>query len=100
MSEWIDAFPITAHVSDRLDHIYSDTGATKSTQREHGEELNHRRALDAHDRDLIYAEVEKYPHPLENNRPFSYNPVSGQIASTDVKCCRFNNNWRQDEKGI
>ena len=57
-------------VSDRLDHIYYDSGATKSTQREHKEELKHRRALDAHDRDLIYAEVEKYSHPLENNRPF------------------------------
>ena len=85
VGEWIDAFPITAHVSDRLNHIfYYDSGATKSTQREHKGELKHRRALDAHDRDLIYAEVDKYPHPLENNRPFLYYPVSGQIASTDV----------------
>ena len=24
VSEWIDSFPITAHVSDRMDHIYAD----------------------------------------------------------------------------
>ena len=81
---------------DRLDHIYCDSGATKSTQREHKEELKHHRALGTHDCDLIYAEVEKYPHPLENNRPFLYNPVSGQIASTDVNVA----DSRQDEKGI
>ena len=28
--------------------------------------------------------MEKYPHPLEDNRPHLYNPVSGQIAPADV----------------
>ncbi len=40
--------------------------------------------MDAHDRDLIIAEAEKYPHPLEDHRPHLYNPVTGQIAPTDV----------------
>ena len=39
VSEWIDAFPITARVSD------------------------------AHDQDLIYAKMEKHPHPLEDVHP-------------------------------
>ena len=43
-----------------------------------------RRALDAHDRDLIAVEVEKYSHPLEDNRPHLYNPVSGQVAVADI----------------
>ena len=38
----------------------------------------------SNDRGLIEAEVEKYPHPLEDHRPHLYNPVSGQIAPADV----------------
>ena len=84
VSEWIDAFPITVHVSDRLDYICSDYTPGLTSQKQHKEELKHRRTLDAHDRGLIHAEVEKYSHPLEDNRPYLYNPVTGQIASTDV----------------
>ena len=84
VSEWIDAFPITAHVSNRLQYIYSADEATDSAQKQHKEELMPRRALDAHDRDLIAVEVEKYSHPLEDNRPHLYNPVSGQVAVADI----------------
>ena len=84
VSEWIDAFPISAHVSDRLDGVYSNDKPSKSGQNYHKEELKHRRILDAHDRELINAMVEKYPHPLEDIRPHLYNPVTGQIAPADV----------------
>ena len=77
VSEWIDAFPITAHVSDRLDVVYSDDKPGKSAQNYHKEELKHRCVLDAKDRDLIYAKLEKYPHPLEDVRPHLYNPING-----------------------
>ena len=40
--------------------------------------------MDSHDRDLIFAKVGTYPHPLEDNRPHLYNPVTGQIASPEV----------------
>jgi hypothetical protein len=40
--------------------------------------------LDANDRALIDAEVEKYPHPLEDHRPHLYNPVTGQISTAVV----------------
>ena len=83
VSEWIDAFPITVHVTNRMDYIYSDT-PDQSKQEKHKEELKHRRILDAHDRSLIDAEVEKYPHPLEDSRPHLYNPVTGLIAPDDV----------------
>ena len=69
VSEWIDSFPITAHVSDRMDHIYADHTPVVSSQKQHKEEFKHRRILDAYDRNLIYAEVEKYPHPLEDDCP-------------------------------
>ena len=85
VSEWIDAFPITVHVSDRLDHIYPDGAQGESShQRHHKEELKHRRVLDAHDRSSISSEVEKYPRPLEDHRSHLYNPVSGQVAPADV----------------
>ena len=32
VSEWIDAFPITTHVSDHLDVIYSTDQAGKSSE--------------------------------------------------------------------
>ena len=82
--EWIDAFPISVHVSDRMDYIYSPRTPGESAQKQHKEELKHRRILDASDRELINAEVEKYPHPLDDNRPHLYNPVTGQIAPADV----------------
>ena len=69
VSEWIDSFPITAYVSDRMDHIYADHIPVVSSQKQHKEEFKHRRILDAYDRNLIYAEVEKYPHPLEDDCP-------------------------------
>ena len=60
VSEWIDSFPIMAHVSDRMDHIYTDHIPVLSSQKQH---------KDAYDRNFIYAEVEKYPHPLEDDCP-------------------------------
>ncbi len=42
VSEWIDAFPITVHVSDRVDYIYSDYMPGQSAQKQHKEELKHR----------------------------------------------------------
>ena len=82
--EWIDAFPITVYVSDCVEHMYSAYTPCKNTQKLHKEELRHRRVLDAKDRNLIDVEVEKYPHPLEDHRPHLYNPVTSQIAPTDV----------------
>ena len=80
VSEWIDAFPITVHVSDRMEYIYTQMIHLTKRQKQHTEELKHRRALDAHDRGLVVAEMEKYPHPLADHRPHLYNSVTGQIA--------------------
>ena len=78
ISKWINAFPITVHVTNRMDSIYSDI-PDKSKQEKHKEELKHQRILDAHDRNLIDAKVEKYLHPLEDSHPHMYNPVTGLI---------------------
>ena len=53
--EWINAFPITVHVSNRMDYIYSDIPDTSKQEKHKEEELKHRRILDAHDQSLIDA---------------------------------------------
>ena len=40
VSEWMDSFPIMAHVSDRMDHIYADHIPVVSSQNQHKEELS------------------------------------------------------------
>ena len=42
VSEWIDSFPITAHVSDRMDYSYADHIPVVSSQKQHKEEFEHR----------------------------------------------------------
>ncbi len=80
VSEWIDAFPITVHMSVHVNYIYSTYTPEQSAQQQHKEELKHQYILDAYDQDLIEAEVEKYTHPLEDHPPHLYNPITGQIA--------------------
>ncbi|KAH3868280.1 hypothetical protein DPMN_031423 [Dreissena polymorpha] len=60
--------------------MYPDHRQNKNTQSQHEEESKHRRTLDANDSELIQAEVDKYPYPLEDIRPQLYNPVTGQIV--------------------
>lgn len=84
VAEWIDAFPITAHLADQMDSLHSICETSQSVTHQHKEEQTQRRILDANDRDLIEAEVLRYAHPLEDSRPHLYNPVTGQIAPSDV----------------
>ena len=62
--EWIDAFPITVHVTDQVDCIYSANAPCQFAQKQHKEE----HVLDADDRALVDKEVAKHPHPLEDKR--------------------------------
>ena len=66
--EWIDAFPITVHVTNQVDCIYSAYAPCQFAQKQHKEEQRHRRVLDADDRALVDKEVAKHPHPLEDKR--------------------------------
>ena len=78
--EWIDVFPITVHVTDQVDCIYSAYGPCQFAQKQHKEEHRHRSGLDADDRALVDKEVAKHIHPMEDKRSYLYNPVTGQIA--------------------
>ena len=65
--EWIDAFPITVHVTDQVDCVYSANAPCQFAQKQHKGEQRHRRVLDADDRALVDKEVAKHLHPLEHN---------------------------------
>ena len=52
VAEWIDSFPISAYVSDALDHCYSPDQANSSSETPHKEEGIKRRKVDTDDRRL------------------------------------------------
>ena len=66
------------------DGYWNAVSADQFGEKSAPKELKHRRVLDTYDRGVIDAEVEKYHHPLENHHPHLYNPVTGQIALTNV----------------
>ncbi len=83
VSEWIDSFPITAHISDCMNHIYKDDIPKSTSMKPHKEELRHHRSLDTYDRNLIYTEVEKYSHPLDADSPHLFNPITTMNSFND-----------------
>ena len=51
--------------------------------------------MDAEDRSMIVAEVEKYPHLLEDSKIHLYNPVTDQVAPANVNVVN-SFHWRED----
>ncbi len=49
VSEWIDAFPITVHVSNNVDYVYSTSTPGQFKQKQHKEEQKHQSLVDAQD---------------------------------------------------
>ena len=80
VAEWIDSFPISAYVSDALDHCYSPDQANSSSKTPHKEEGIKRRKVDTDDRRRISEELDKCSHPLETEIDVLYNIVNGQVA--------------------
>ena len=80
----IDSFPISAYVSDALDHCYSPDQANSSSETPHKEEAIKRRKVDTDDRRRISEELDKCSHPLEIESDLLYNIVNGQVATAVV----------------
>ena len=100
VKEWIDSFPITACVSDTIDHIYPENIKKRKDEDEsglkhkeesglkhkeesglkHKEESYSRRKADEEDREGIKKELAKHSHPLNDNSNCLYNIITGQIA--------------------
>ena len=87
VAEWVDAFPLTFMVTDLMNSMYDeeeDENAATSTSTKHKEEMHSRRDLDKKDRDLILEEFLKHDHPLEDQRPYLFNPTNGRRAPPQV----------------
>ena len=84
VAEWIDTFPISAYVSDALDHCFSPDQANSSSETPHKEEGIKRRNVDTDDRRRISEELDKCSHPLEIESDVLYNIVNGQVAPAVV----------------
>ena len=77
--EWIDAFPITAHVTDQVDCIYSANAPCQFAQKQHILKTNKDTGV-CWMQTIVDKEVTKHPHPLEDKRSHLYNAVTGQLA--------------------
>ena len=84
VAEWIDTFPISAYVSDTLDHCYSPDLSSSSSRTPHKEEGVKRCKVDEDDRQRISTELEKCSHPLDTESDVLNNIHNGQVAPTIV----------------
>ena len=88
VAEWIDSFPLTAYISDTMEHIYPDPPVEENTDRinepRHKEEGQKRRMVDSDDRRRISLELARMSHPLENRSPHLYNIANGGFASPEA----------------
>ena len=98
IAEWIDSFPVTAYISDTLEHIYPDHSINESdvlndqvgttntcSGPRHKEEGRKRRNTDADDRRRISLELATMSHPLENQSPHLYNIANGAYPSDGLE---------------
>ena len=86
VAEWIDSFPISAYVSDALDHCYSPDQANSSSETPHKEEGIKRRKVDTDDRRSISEELDKCSHPLEIESDVLYNIEMGKRLRQWLTC--------------
>ena len=63
VAEWIDSFPISAYVSDTLDHCYSPDLSSSSSETPHKKECVKICKVDENDRQRISTELGKCSHP-------------------------------------
>ncbi len=93
VAEWIDSFPVTAYLSDTMEHIYPDAPVKTKDEAgssdlisgpRHKEEGKKRREMDADDRHRISLQLSKMSHPLENRSPHLYNIANCEFATPEA----------------
>ena len=85
VAKWIDSFPISAYISDTLDHCYSPDLSSSSSETPHREECVKRCKVDEDDRQGISTTLGKCSHPFDSKSGVLYNIHNGQVATI----CRF-----------
>ena len=84
VTEWINAFPIMAYMSDSMVSLYSEEETENIKSPKHKEEGSKRQKLDYDDIQKIVSELAKHSHPLIVESPKLYNIVNGQISPDEV----------------
>ena len=84
VTEWINAFPISAYLSDVMGVLYTEEAPSLKVEAKHKEEGWKRRNLDANDRKRIADELSKHSHPLNVDSIALYNIANGQVAPDDA----------------
>ena len=84
VAEWINSFPISAYITDTLDHCYSPDEPESSSEMLHTEKGVKRCKVDEDDHPCIRTELAKCSHPLETDNDDLYNIFKGQVAPTNV----------------
>ena len=84
VTEWINAFTISAYLSDDMDVLYTEEAPSLKAEAKHKEEGWKRRNMDADDRKRIADELSKHAHPLDVDSNALYNIANGQVAPDDV----------------
>ena len=84
VAEWIDSFPISAHVSDTLDNGYSPDLSSSSSEMLHKGRGVKRCKFGEDDRQRISTKLGQFSHTLEIESYVLYNIHNGQVAPTIV----------------
>ena len=81
VAKWIDSFPISAYISDTLDHCYSSDLSSSSSEMPYKEEGVKRCKVDEDDRQGISTKVGKFSYPFDSKSGVLYNIHNGQVAT-------------------
>ena len=84
VTEWINAFPISAYLCNDMDVRYTEESPSLKVEAKHKKEGWKRRNQDADDRKRIADELSKHSHPLDVDSNALYNIANGQVAPDDV----------------
>ena len=84
VTEWINAFPVMAHMSDAMDSLYSEESTDNFSQTKHKEEGSKWQKLDSENLQKIASKLAKHSHPLTVDSPVLYNIINGQIAQEEI----------------
>ena len=83
VTEWINAFPIFAFLSDAMDVLYTEEALSLKVEAKHKGEGWKRRNLDADDHTMIAVELSKHSDLLNIDFIALYNIVNVQVAPDD-----------------
>ena len=84
VAEWIESFPISAYLSDVLDHCFTSDISCAPGETPHKEEGMKRQKLDQDDRQCISTDLNRCSHQLKITCNVLCDISDGKVAPKDV----------------